>query len=101
MKQDELVEDTLVGGVAGFLATLPMTLTMVLLYRLLPRSERFPLPPRQITMKVADETGVKPHLSEGERTAATYVAHFGYGAAAGAVYGLASRQTPAAAAARR
>jgi uncharacterized membrane protein YagU involved in acid resistance len=100
MKREDLIEDAAVGGVSGFLATLPMTISMVIMHRFLPEPERFPLPPRQITMKMADEAGVKRHMDEEERTAATYVAHFGYGAAAGTVYGIASRAAGVGAGAR-
>lgn len=75
------------GGVAGCVATLPMTLAMEAMHRQLPPEERYPLPPRQITENFAHEVGVNAYLDEGSRTHATMVAHFAYGAAMGALYG--------------
>lgn len=77
------------GALAGMLATGPMSLVMQALFRRLPRQEQYPLPPRQITEEVAEKAGVEPALG-GERgkRAATWLAHFGYGAAVGSLYPL-------------
>jgi uncharacterized membrane protein YagU involved in acid resistance len=80
------VKDVLRGALAGGLATAPMTLFMTTMHRTLPRGERYPLPPKRITMKVAGEVGLKEHLGKRERNALTMLAHFDYGAAMGAVY---------------
>lgn len=82
------------GAAAGCAATLPMTLVMEALHRRLPPSERYPLPPRRITMRMADAVGVRPCMSESERLAATLAAHFAMGTAAGATYGLLARDLP-------
>jgi uncharacterized membrane protein YagU involved in acid resistance len=63
-----------------------MTAAMILLHRRLPSRERYPLPPREITMKLAREAGVEGHLDAEERSALTMISHFGYGAAGGALY---------------
>jgi uncharacterized membrane protein YagU involved in acid resistance len=63
-----------------------MTVAMIFLHRRLPRSEQYPLPPRQITMKLAREAGVEHHMDAQERSAATMLSHFAYGAAGGALY---------------
>jgi uncharacterized membrane protein YagU involved in acid resistance len=76
------------GAVSGLAATYPMTLAMVAMHRKLPPEEQYPLPPRQITMEAAEETGVKPHLGERERRQATLVSHFGFGGFMGLIYGL-------------
>jgi uncharacterized membrane protein YagU involved in acid resistance len=76
------------GLLAGFLATLPMTVFMMLLFRRLPRKEQYPLPPRQIAMELAEKAGVKPRLEETERTGLTLLAHFAYGTVMGALYSL-------------
>jgi len=60
----------------------------------LPERERYPLPPRQITMRLAEEAGIQEHLDEGERLGLTLLAHFGMGTAAGALYGLLARKQP-------
>ena len=75
------------GGVAGFLATVPMTVVMVALHRRLPPGEQQPLPPHTITMELAEEAGVADEIAPpGRQLAATMAGHFGYGAATGALY---------------
>jgi uncharacterized membrane protein YagU involved in acid resistance len=81
-----------IGGISGIVATGPMTVAMVLMHRRLPLAERYPLPPREITMKVAGGLGVAHKMAPAERSAATLVAHFAYGAATGALFGLGARQ---------
>src|SRR5687767_10827262 len=68
----------LAGALAGFAATGPMTAAMILMHRKLPLHERYPLPPRRITMNFADMLDVKHEMTETQRTAATVAAHFGY-----------------------
>ena len=74
----------LLAGIAG---TAAMTIAMGMLFRLLPRAQQYPLPPRQITMKTVRAAGVEEAQKEPAATAVTAVAHFGYGAAVGALYG--------------
>jgi putative membrane protein len=82
------------GGIAGFVATIPMTVVMLGIHRLLPRHERYALPPEQITHEVL--TAIKGRFSTGkdERKALTLPLHFGFGAAAGAVYGVLAALLP-------
>jgi hypothetical protein len=80
----------LLGALAGLAATVPMTLAMKLMHEQLPREEQYPLPPRQVMEGMAEKTGVNEHLDEDEREAATWVSHFAYGAACGALYGALS-----------
>ena len=80
----------LLGALAGLAATGPMTLAMKLMHEQLPREERYPLPPRQVTEGLAAKAGVNHQLDEGEREAATWVSHFAYGATCGALYGAVS-----------
>lgn len=75
------------GAVAGLAATVPMTVAMAAMHKALPDRERYPLPPRQIVENVTDKAGLGDELEESHETALTYVSHFGYGAAAGAIYG--------------
>lgn len=79
---------TLQGALAGALATFPMTVAMVSLYRGLPRSGRHPLPPVQITAEFARRAGARRRLAGRRLVAAALAAHFGYGAATGALYPL-------------
>lgn len=73
------------GAVAGFIATLPMTIAMEWMHRQLPAQERYPLPPSEI-VTVAEEVSIGEQLDEAPHMAATLVSHFAYGAAAGALY---------------
>jgi uncharacterized membrane protein YagU involved in acid resistance len=80
----------LAGATAGLLATIPMTLAMQLLHRRLPREQQYPLPPYEITMKMAGKADLAKSMPPSQRTAATLTAHFGFGALAGALYPLAA-----------
>ncbi|OFZ17735.1 MAG: hypothetical protein A2X94_15225 [Bdellovibrionales bacterium GWB1_55_8] len=91
----QLASNYIIGTVAGLIATAPMTIFMELLYRKLPKSEKSPLPPRQLAMKVAELTGVKQSLSPDVRFATTLASHFSYGAAAGALYAAAVKHPEA------
>ena len=89
------VNRLLSGAVAGFTATIPMTVVMLTLHRrALPAHQRYPLPPRHITMRAAGKARVRQQLDETDRTATTYAAHFGYGTATGAVYGALAPHVP-------
>jgi putative membrane protein len=88
----------LAGAVSGFLATVPMTFAMEAMHRRLPWRERSALPPREITMNLADAAGVKKQLPEEGRFAATMAGHFGYGTVVGALYAPLSRRVKAPAA---
>ena len=77
----------LAGALAGLAATVPMTVAMEAMHRRLPQRQRYPLPPRKITMRAAGAVGVRHKLDEPERLGLTLAAHFGYGTAAGALYG--------------
>jgi Protein of unknown function (DUF1440) len=79
--------DPVRGGVAGFLATLPMTLAMEGMHALLPWWERYPLPPREITEEMEEVADLRGSPDEPQQVAVTMVNHFAYGSGAGAVYG--------------
>jgi hypothetical protein len=73
------------GAIAGIVGTAAMTASMRAMHRRLPRGERYPLPPREIVERVLpDETAGEQPLK-----IATMTAHFGYGAASGAVASIA------------
>ena len=84
--------DVMAGALSGLAATVPMTLAMEGLFHRLPWSERYPLPPRKVTMQVAGTLGVRDELNEAQRHALTLTAHLGYGAAMGALYALTTRR---------
>jgi hypothetical protein len=56
------IREALIGAVAGLGATVPMTAAMEALFKSLPTRERYPLPPRQIAMGVAEAAGVKEKI---------------------------------------
>ena len=75
------------GALSGLAATGPMTLFMIAAHKALPRDERQPLPPRDITMNAAGAAGVREDIeAAGRRTESTLAAHFGFGTSAGLVY---------------
>ena len=80
------MNNILLGAISGFAATAVMTGAMELMFRRLPRSEQYPLPPREITMRIAQQSGIERSLDEQQRVAATLAAHFAFGAGAGALY---------------
>lgn len=102
----------LAGATAGFVATAPMTAAMTLMHRMLPKEERYPLPPRQIVDNAALQTeaeqitpgrahhpaerhsGLEP-AQEDERAGVALAAHFAFGAMAGSAYGPIARRRPA------
>jgi hypothetical protein len=86
--------DVVLGAIAGCAATVPMTVAMEAMHRELPDEERGPLPPRTVTMRGAEEAGVKEELDEEERVGLTLAAHFGMGTVMGALYGPVSRLIP-------
>lgn len=81
---NQLLDKMVLGALAGFSATLPMTATMERLHRRLPAAERYPLPPREISKDL-------PHAGLGS-AGATLLYHFVYGAAAGALFGFFCRR---------
>lgn len=75
------------GAVAGLVATGPMTAVMLVLHRLLPKLQQYPLEPDRITRRLANRLGLHRLAGDREaRLAVTTAAHFGYGAAAGALF---------------
>jgi uncharacterized membrane protein YagU involved in acid resistance len=82
------------GTLAGLTATAPMTAAMIAMHKALPTHERYPLPPRKVTMRFARKSGVKKYLDEPEKKAATLAAHFGYGAAMGGIFALLAPRAP-------
>ena len=75
------------GALAGLAATVPMTVAMEILWRRLPRHERYPLPPREIIDCVLPAR-IGAVLGERGCRNATICAHFSYGAAVGALFPL-------------
>ena len=82
------------GSIAGFVATLPMTLFMLATQRFLPKRQQYRLPPEMITSELAHRARVRHHFNKRMVLGATLVSHFGYGAAMGAAYGPLHKRVP-------
>ena len=82
------------GAIAGFMATVPMSATMLLGWGLLPKREKYPLPPRLITEEITKRMQLEEHLNEESLIGLTIVSHFGYGALIGSIYALFERWVP-------
>jgi uncharacterized membrane protein YagU involved in acid resistance len=82
------------GAAAGFIATAPMSLTMLIGWRLLPRRQRYPLAPRLITEQITERVGIEDQLTEDQLVGLTIFSHFGYGALFGAIYTLFDKMMP-------
>jgi len=79
------------GSFAGLVATGPMTGVMELYRRCVPDQGRDPFVPRQVAEGMVRRVGFEPHvdaLGEPAWWGVTAASHFGFGAAAGALYGL-------------
>lgn len=85
MKNPRLLS-SLLGFICGVCATGPMSAIMITLHRHLPAWEKYPLPPREITEKIARQITPGSDLTPPTRSALAWLAHFGYGGAAGAIY---------------
>lgn len=68
------------GALSGLTATMAMTAAMRLMHSALPRKDRYPLPPRELTEQMLP-------ASPSNLPALTVLAHFAYGAAAGSLFG--------------
>ncbi len=82
------------GFICGVVATGPMSVAMVLPHRRLPARERYPLPPREITTKAVTQIVRPGDVPASTFSALTWLAHFAYGGAAGALYAGTERQLP-------
>ena len=82
------------GAIAGFIATAPMSISMGIGWRLLPKREKYHLPPRLITEEITKQIGLEDQLKEKELVGLTIFNHFGYGALFGALYALFEKQFP-------
>jgi uncharacterized membrane protein YagU involved in acid resistance len=81
-------------ALAGFIATAPMSISMVVGWRLLPKREKYHLPPRLITEEITERVGIKDRMSENDLVGLTILSHFGYGAIFGTTYALFEHRVP-------
>jgi uncharacterized membrane protein YagU involved in acid resistance len=92
--QAHSIQEVWKGTLAGFVATVPMTIFMLATQRFLPRRQQYRLPPEMITSELAHRAHVRHHLNKQQVVGATLVSHFGYGAAMGAAYGPLQKRVP-------
>lgn len=85
---------TVSGLASGAAATLPMTLAMLALRSRMPREWFKTLPPRKITFNLLHRLGLARGLDRKNERRLVGLSHFGYGTAAGALYGLMPRRLP-------
>jgi len=92
--------DILVGAAAGVIATIPMTFVMEELHRILPREHDGPLPPREVTEGLYEHFTDAEEAEEEDVQRLTFLLHYSFGGAAGALFPIvAPRRVPAAVAA--
>jgi uncharacterized membrane protein YagU involved in acid resistance len=86
------IHRTAAGGVAGFVATVPMTLVMAAVERvLLPTVQ--PLAPKQIVRNTARQANVG-RLRRRKRNLIGWIAHFAFGTVTGALFPLVLSRAP-------
>jgi putative membrane protein len=82
------------GAAAGFIATAPMSISMLIGWMLLPGREKYPLPPRLITEEITEQVGIEDQMTEDQLVGLTIFSHFGYGALFGSIYALFEKRMP-------
>ncbi|GAC1641032.1 MAG: hypothetical protein NVS4B9_33470 [Ktedonobacteraceae bacterium] len=82
------------GAIAGFVATIPMTVFMLTTQRFLPKGQRYDLPPEIITKELAELANFKQHMNKQQILSATLASHFAYGAAMGMIYSPVIKRIP-------
>lgn len=78
----------LAGAMGGLIATVPMTAIMTQFFQKLPESERYPLPPREISEEIVSRLTLHHGMDDTSLTRLSLAAHFAYGGATGAIYPL-------------
>lgn len=82
------------GAAAGLTATVPMTIAMEVIQRLLPPEEQTPQEPLIITRKLLTRVDLHRRFDHHQKLALTVAAHFAYGAAAGAASNYLGHRLP-------
>src|SRR5687768_7932316 len=89
-----LIQEAIAGAVSGLIATVPMTITMLVMQRLLPKRQQTTLEPKRISDDMLRKADLDDELSEGAKQQFSVAAHFGYGALTGMAYPLIDRLLP-------
>lgn len=93
--EPNVLEKPLVGALSGFIATIPMSIAMIAINKLMTWPHRQRLEPRKITDDMLNRVGLRDELDEEDRKQAAIAAHFAFGAAAGSLYPFVQRYIPA------
>lgn len=80
------------GTIAGLVATIPMTIFMLIMHRILPAWQRYALPPEEITKEMAERADVRQYMDKQQLLGASLASHFGYGATMGTLYSTLTRK---------
>ncbi len=80
------------GTIAGLIATIPMTIFMLIMHRILPSWQRYAVPPEKLTKEIAERANVRQHMNKPQLLGASLVSHFGYGATMGTLYTTLTRK---------
>lgn len=78
----------LCGLLAGFVATVPMTFLMFIIFYYVPKKEDLLLPPMHLVRVFVKKVDLKEYIEPTKHKALSFVHHFGYGALAGALFGM-------------
>jgi uncharacterized membrane protein YagU involved in acid resistance len=92
--QRTLIEEAIAGAFSGLIATVPMTITMLIMQKMLPRREQTTLEPRRVSDDMLRKANLDDDVSESGKEQFSVAAHFGYGAGTGMIYALAGRLLP-------
>lgn len=84
------------GMLSGLIATGPMTIAMMIMHRFLGATERYPLPPREITARIVAgrQARTGKTMSESAWTTLTLGAHLSYGAVTGGIFAALEDRLP-------
>src|SRR5437868_5151532 len=80
------------GAIAGFVGTLPMTIFMLVMHRVLPKWQQYALPPEEITDELEDRADIDKYMDKKQHFGVALVSHFGYGAAMGVLYNFLAKR---------
>lgn len=94
VRANSLSQKMIQGAVAGLLATIPMTIFMLMAWKRLPQREKYPSPSRLITRNVVKRLESPQKLGNRNLTALTLLLHFLYGALTGSFYGTLEQRIP-------
>ena len=86
LRRPRIVRRSLNGAASGFLATFPMTLTMLGIRKALPIFQQHSIPPYKITTRISRKLKLHWPWETKKKKALTTASHLGYGAAGGFIY---------------